>query len=206
LLWTGLGCYGLRVAKETRPKAKLDLTDNEGTVLSLVHRIQPTTTYQIWRIYEASPVSSFNTSKGKVYPLIDRLVARKLLASEKVETDGRGTERLSCTALGEQALRRWVGEIKPSHLLLEDPLRTKVQSFYLLSRDEQIDWITGAKEQLADRLDLLDEYGRSVTVPYLDFVHDNAVRATRARVAWLDRMLTTLLRERSAEGKAASAS
>ena len=42
-------------------------------------------------------------------------------------------------------------------------------------------WIIDAKDQLNQRLELLDDYGRSVTVPYQDFVHDNAVRSTRAR-------------------------
>lgn len=178
-------------------KGHPELTDHEGTVLSLIHRIQPATAYQVWTIYAESPVSNFNTSKGKIYPMIARLVEWGLLRSEKVETDGRGTERLWCTPEGEQALLKWVKQIKPTHLLLEDPLRTKVQSFYLLSPDEQIDWIISAKDQLNGRLELLDEYGASVTVPYQDFVHDNAVRSTRARIAWLDRMLSALHRARA---------
>ena len=46
-----------------------DLTDHEGTFLSLVLRIQPVTAYQVIKVYEESPVSNFNTSKGKIYPL-----------------------------------------------------------------------------------------------------------------------------------------
>jgi DNA-binding PadR family transcriptional regulator len=179
-------------------KEQLELSDNEGTVLSLVHRIQPTTTYQIWKIYEDSPVSAFNTSKGKIYPLVDRLIARGLMRNERVESDARGTDHLWCTELGARALQQWVKQIKPSHLLLEDPLRTKVQSFYLLSPDEQLDWIVETKDQLNQRLETLEDYGRTVTVPYQDFVHDNAVRSTRARIVWLDRMLSALLRSRTA--------
>ena len=186
-------------------KKQLELSDNEGTVLSLVHRIQPATTYQIWKIYEDSPVSAFNTSKGKIYPLVDRLVARGLMRNERVETDARGTDRLWCTPLGERALQQWVKQIKPTHLLLEDPLRTKVQSFYLLSPDEQVTWIVEAKDQLNQRLELLEAYGESVTVPYQDFVHDNAVRSTRARIAWLDRMLSALLRSRPAAASSSAA-
>ena len=205
--WTGARAANRdAVARRSTPAGsgkELELSDHEGTVLSLVHRIQPTTTYQIWRIYEDSPVSNFNTSKGKIYPMIDRLLARGVMKNERVESDARGTEHLWCTPLGEKALKQWVRQIKPTHLLLEDPLRTKVQSFYLLSRDEQIDWIIDAKDQLNQRLELLDEYGRSVTVPYQDFVHDNAVRSTRARIAWLDRMLSALPRSREAADTAA---
>ena len=39
-------------------------------------------------------------------------------------------------------MREWVTQIRPTHLLLDDPLRTKVQSFGLLSREEQIAWMT----------------------------------------------------------------
>ena len=51
----------------------LSLTDHEGTFLALVLRIQPVTAYLVSKIYDGSPVSNFNTSKGKIYPLIRRL-------------------------------------------------------------------------------------------------------------------------------------
>jgi len=172
----------------------LSLTDHEGTFLALVQRIQPVTAYLVSKIYDGSPVSNFNTSKGKIYPLIRRLADRGLLDKHIVEGDARGTEQLSCTADGEAAVRAWVREIRPSHLLLEDPLRTKVQSFGLLSEAERIEWILGAKDQLAAQIEGLERYEEGVSVPFKAFVHDNAVRSIRARIAWLDSMLSHLLR------------
>jgi len=171
---------------------KYELTDHEGTFLSLVLRIQPVTAYQVIRIYEDSPVSNFNTSKGKIYPLIRRLTDQGLLAKRAVAGDARGTEELVCTAAGRRAVKRWVTEIRPTHLLLDDPLRTKVQSFELLSPDERIGWILRVKEELHGKLEELEAYGREVDVPFKAFVHDNAVRALRARMDWLDRMLFQL--------------
>src|ERR1044071_1630985 len=127
---------------------KLDLTDHEGTFLSLVLRIQPATAYQVTKIYEDSPVSNFNTSKGKIYPLIRRLVERGLQ--------------------GKKAVREWVTQIRPTHLLLDDPLRTKVQSFGLLSREEQIAWIVEVKERLHEKLAELEAYKKEVDVPFKD--------------------------------------
>jgi DNA-binding PadR family transcriptional regulator len=173
---------------------ELDLTDHEGTFLALVLRVQPVTAYEVSRIYQESPVSSFNTSKGKIYPMIRRLEERGLLAKQRVEGDARGTERLSCTDRGRDAVRAWVRELKPAHVMLEDPLRTKVQSFDLLSPEERVEWVLKAKEALEASLERLDDYGESVTVPFQEFVHDNAVRSTRARIVWLDRMLAQLLR------------
>ena len=175
---------------------KHDLTDHEGTFLSLVLRIQPATAYQVTKIYEESPVSNFNTSKGKIYPLIGRLVARGLLGKKKVPGDGRGAETLFCTAEGKRAVRAWVRQVRPTHLLLDDPLRTKVQSFGLLSRDEQIAWIVEVKERLHDKLAELEAYKKEVDVPFKDFLHDNAVTSVRARMDWLDRMLFGIMHGR----------
>jgi DNA-binding PadR family transcriptional regulator len=178
---------------------QIALTDHEGTFLALVLRIGPTTAYQVSKIYADSPVSNFNTSKGKIYPLISRLAERGLL--ERLPRDeGERGELLRCTPLGEQAVRAWVKELRPSHLLLEDPLRTKVQSFDLLSREEQIEWVLQTKAALEAHLEKLDAYEQEVTVPYHALVHDNAVRSMRARIAWLDRMLADLVRSRPGPG------
>ena len=174
-----------------------DLTDHEGTFLSLVLRIQPATAYQVTKIYEESPVSNFNTSKGKIYPLIRRLAERGLLAKRPVPGDGRGAEELLCTAEGEKAVREWVTRIQRNHILLEDPLRTRIQSFHLLSREEQIAWIVEVKEQLHAKLAELESYRKEVDVPFKEFVHDNAIQSVRARMDWLDRMLFGIMHRRA---------
>jgi DNA-binding PadR family transcriptional regulator len=170
------------------------LTDDEGTFLALLVRVQPTTAYQISKIYADSPVSNFGTSKGKIYPLIRRLKSRGLLSTSTVSGDARGTEQLQCTKAGERAVREWVRQIRPVHLLLEDPLRTKVQSFDLLSRDERIEWIVEAKSELLAKLAELEAYGKQVDVPFKTLVHDNAVSSLRARMDWLDRVLQAVVR------------
>jgi DNA-binding PadR family transcriptional regulator len=172
-----------------------NLTDNEGTLLGLVERVQPVTTYQISRIYDDSPVSNFNTSKGKLYPLIKRLTALKLLRGEKVENDRRGSELLYCTSEGKEALRVWLKQVRPQHLLLEDPLRTKVQSFNLLSNEDKIQWVATMRSQLLQKLEELEKYGEEVTVPYQDLVHANAVASIESRLSWLDKVLLAVKRD-----------
>lgn len=175
-----------------------NLTDNEGALLALVLRIQPTTAYQIMRVYNDSPVSNFNTSTGKLYPLIRRLRDLGLLEARPVEGDGRGTEHLWCTSAGEAAITKWVKQLRPAHLLLEDPLRTKVQSFDLLSHDERIEWIVDAKAALADKLAEVEAYRLESHAPFQDDLHDNAVSSLRARMDWLDRMLRRLVKAETA--------
>ena len=173
----------------------LSLTDNEGTLLALVARAEPITAYQIAKVYEDSPVSNFNTSKGKIYPIIKRLREAGLLRATSVPGDARGTETLSTTAKGREAVRSWVKSVRPAHLLPEDPLRSKVQSFDLLSRDERIEWIAELKIQLLNKLEEVEEYGRTVAVPFQDLVHENAIRSIRGRMDWLDVVLNKIVRE-----------
>ena len=172
------------------------LTDDEGTFLALLIRVQPATAYQLSKIYADSPVSNFGTSKGKIYPLVDRLEKRGLLKKRAVSGDARRSEWLECTAKGQEAVRAWVMEIRPTHLLLDDPLRTKLQSFDLLSKDEQLEWIVAAKDGLQKKLEELEAYAAEVTVPFKAQVHDNAVSSVRSRTEWLDRLLASIVRTR----------
>ena len=184
-------------AEDRRLTEDHNLTDNEATLLALVIRAGPMTAYQIAKVYEDSPVSNFSTSKGKIYPLIRRLRDRGLVDAKRVSSDARGTELLESTPEGRRAVRDWVKETRPGHLLLEDPLRTKVQSFDLLSREERIEWIVETKAHLLNKLEQIEEYGRQVEVPFQDFVHENAVRSLRSRMDWLETVLRTLVKERT---------
>lgn len=187
------------------PRAATQLTEDEGTFLALLVRVQPATAYQLSKIYAESPVSNYGTSKGKIYPLIRRLGERGLLKSRPVEGDARGSEKLECTARGREALRSWIKDIRPGYLLLEDPLRTMVQSFDVLSADEQSEWIERTRAALRQKLEELEAYGPTVFVPHKDAVHDNAVSSLRTRLEWLDRLEDSLARETPRRSKKAAA-
>lgn len=176
-------------------RSEIDLTDDEATALSLLQRIQPATAYQIGKIYSESPVSNYGTSKGKIYPLIRRLKARELLQSQPVAGDARGAEWLTCTAKGRQALRQWVKSVRPTHTLLEDPLRTMLQSIDLLKPEEKIRWVDAAQAALRKKLGELEVYRETVFVPYKDLLHDNALQSLRVRIDWLERVRDAMLNE-----------
>lgn len=165
------------------------LTHNEGAVLALILLRQPTTAYQIVKLHEVSPASSFNESKGSVYPIIARLKQRALVSGAQLAEDRRNAELLSCTAHGREAVRRWVLHIRPQHILLTDPLRTKAMSLTLLTRDEQIEWVVRLKALVAAKMEDVDAFSRSVVMPYNDVVHGNARISLDGRMKWLDSML-----------------
>lgn len=172
---------------ETRDSQQL--SEHEGALLDVVRRYQPVTGYQIAKIYGKNPVASFNKSKGQIYPMIRRFNKAGLIEGSFVEGDGRGTEIWNCTEKGLDALRHWTRQILDSHLLLDDPLRTRMMSLGLLSDQERFDWIVEAKLKLAEKLQELEEYNKKVDVPFQQFVQDNAVSSMRARMDWLDRLL-----------------
>lgn len=154
--------------------------------MALLARVQPATAYQITRICDDSPVSTFKTSKGKVYPMIARLKARALVTGRTLAGDGRRSEVLSATARGREAIRKWMMLLNPNHLLPSDPLRTMVQSFDLLSAPERLQWISNMRSALQDKAAEISHYGGGVHVPYKEQVHSHAMMSVHTRLAWLD--------------------
>ena len=166
-----------------------ELTDNEGAVLALILLREPITAYQIVRVHELSPSSNFNESKGSVYPIISRLKKRGYVEGTRTAGDGRNSEHLTCSRAGREAVRRWVLHIRPNHILISDPLRTKSMSLTTLSRDEQIEWIGRLKGMVAAKIEEVETYSRTMVVPYNDVVHGNAMISLHGRIQWLDAML-----------------
>lgn len=169
------------------------LTDDEATFLALLTRAEPATAYQLSKIYETSPISSFGTSKGKIYPLVRRLTDWGMVRGKTVPGDQRGSEMLRCTAKGRTAVRNWIKHIKPAHFLLEDPLRTMVQSFNLLDENEQLQWVASARAGLVDQLDEVRSYQREVTGPFHEQVFENALLSIKGRLKWLDHVEKAIL-------------
>ena len=188
---------GAKMTKSKAPK-KSDgskLTEHEGMMLALLVREQPSTAYQLYRVFEQSPVSSINTSKGQLYPAIRRLRDRGLLEASKVAGDKRNSEELSVTKAGLAAVRQWLKGIDASHVLLDDPLRTRMLSLDMLTSDERIEWIASAKALVKRKREIVDEYSRSVDMPYHRIAHQSAVEALRAKMEWLDELLYEVVAE-----------
>lgn len=158
-------------------------------MLALIIRTQPVTAHQVHKTFEDSPISSINASKGQIYPAIRRLQARGMLAARPVAGDRRGTEELSVTELGGQAVRAWIMRIDESHIMVDDPIRTRVLSFDILSREEQLTWIAKAKELVKAKRNLVDAYNESVNVPHQAFAYASVMTTLDAKMETLDDLL-----------------
>ena len=173
-----------------------ELTDNEGGLIALILRREPISAYQIAKEYDRSPIYTFNTAKGKLYPLLQRLVDRELLSSEQVPHDRRGTHLYSCTEAGRAALKCWVRSFRPEHELPPDPLRRKLQAFELLRRDEQLAWVEDARARLTRKLEAVENYDVEPEGPFARFARESAQEELLARLRWLDRLELSLGTER----------
>lgn len=168
------------------------LTDNEGALLALILRRQPISGYQIGRAFDDSPIHTLNTSKGKLYPLLQRLHQRGLLSADSDESDRRRTQLYQCTEAGRAALKDWALAIRPEHDLLHDPLRKKLQAFELLTPEEQESWVNEACARLRTRLAEVDAFEAECEGPYGPLMKDNAREALEARLRWLERLHASL--------------
>lgn len=178
---------------ERSPPGKAGLTDTEGSLLALVLRRQPVTAYQLLRIYEQSPVSSFNESKGSIYPLIRRLKGRGLMAAQPVAGDGRGTEMLHITTAGEDAVRDWVTQIRPVDIIPDDALRTKAISLELLEPDARFAWIGTARARTKAKIAEIEAHMIGLDTPFQETIAASALGALHARLDWLDRLAEVVL-------------
>jgi len=165
------------------------LTEHEGMLLALVIREQPVRPYQVYKLFERSPVTAINSSKGQIYPAIRRLKAKGLITSQNVPGDARNAEELSATPAGVQAAAAWVLEIRDDHINLEDPLRTRMLSFDLLTKEQRIAWISNAKALVKARRQAVEEFDRNTTVPYQRFALASTMEMLRVKMEWLDDLL-----------------
>ena len=169
-------------------RTDLALTEREGRLLALVVREQPVTAYQLYKYHERSPTGSINSSKGQVYPAVERLKRRGLIEGRPTIEDRPNVEELTATDLGVAAVKAWVKSVSPSTVNMDDPLRTRLLSFGLLTREERLEWVANAKRAVRDVERVFEEYN-SLGVPYLDLAQKNAVVLLRARMMWLDEVL-----------------
>ena len=168
------------------------LTDNEGAFIALVMRMEPVTPYQLAKRYDACPIYTLNTAKGKLYPLLNRLVERGLLSATPVADDRRGTQLYSCTAVGRKALRNWVKSFRTEDELPPDPLRRKLQALDLLSQEEQLTWVEETTRRIETKLEAVNAHDASIEGPFGLFAQDSAREELRGRLAWLKRLAADL--------------
>ena len=180
-----------------RATERQKLSEAEGRVLALIAMLETPTTYTVFAVLEGSPTGPLQTSKGTVYPIVERLKARRFVEVEPVPNSGRGAETLAVTETGMKAVREWVSDIRPDHVLPYDPLRMRIPALQFLTYDERMEWLASAKRLNQEKVDQVDAYQSEVEMAFASIAHAAAFGALAAQSRWLDKLFIELV-----EGKA----
>ncbi len=176
--------------------AKSELTDLEAAAIGFLASKGPTTPYAVRQCFLASPSARFSGSAGAIYPMLDRLEDRGMIASADAATGKRPARHCKATRTGKAALKRWLlGAFDAASTFAEDPLRTRMIYVQFLSPQERRAWLDNAEACLRAQLELIRSHqSNNQGSVWLDLAHDNATRLAKARLAWLAAARTKLER------------
>lgn len=169
------------------------LTHHESHVLALVHKWQPTTAYFVRKMLPRSIASTFSDSPGSIYPVIERLKRAGYIEATLSVDDARSTEHLTCTEVGDGAVREWILRQSPSDDLPEDPWRTRAIFAEVLTTPERLAWLTALRDRAeAQRTEIERQKELSVDVAHSDAL-EHARLAIEARSVWIERLIANSL-------------
>lgn len=170
------------------------LTELESTVLGLVRQYGPCTAYEVMRLFQQSPTSSWRASSGSIYPLVKKLVRLGLLRARPSPGQGRKAQLLSLSTAGQAALVAWLrhmpGELgDPS----SDPIRSRLLFLGELPPDERRAFVVRALDLTDHSIARLNEVIAALPAdePYERFAHVGALRQLEARRDWLRELLAS---------------
>lgn len=105
------------------------LSEIEGCVLGLLSVDGPATPYAIRKVFLESPNPQWSGSAGTIYPLIERLLQRKLIRAKVCLSGRRRGHRISVTPSGSWALKQWLSAPIAEWVagVPPDPLRTRIR-------------------------------------------------------------------------------
>ena len=134
------------------------LSEIEGCVLGLLSVDGPATPYAIRKVFLQSPSPQWSGSAGTIYPLIERLLRRKLIRSKLCLTGKRRGQRISVTASGSRALKQWLCVPIPEWVagVPPDPLRTRVRFLGAISDTQQRVFLQNAHQRTQAHLHIVE--------------------------------------------------
>jgi DNA-binding PadR family transcriptional regulator len=138
------------LTQSKRPRSsRTQLSEIEACVLALVSGEGPATPYAIRKVFLDSPNPQWSGSAGTIYPLIERLLRRKLIRSKLCLTGKRRGHQISLTAAGSRALGLWLSLPIPEWVagVPPDPLRTRVRFLGAISRNQRTAFLQNAHQR-----------------------------------------------------------
>lgn len=170
------------------------MSELELAVLGLLWRDGPLTRYQVRKDFLNSPSSHWSGSAGAIYPLMERLEGWNWVRSQATQNGRRQSREYSITDAGKAALAR---ELHPENLedicaVLVDPLRTRIQFYEVLPKQDRIRFLHEAESGLQEHLHGLknkrDQESRNMK-PQEHLATRGAILLTESRLQWIKELL-----------------
>lgn len=158
----------------------------------------PTTAYAVRKELLNSPSSHWSGSAGAIYPLLERLENQKLVVSREGARGDRAHWAYELTEAGHKALNAWLAPTLAEDIIsiAPDPLRTRMYFLGALTPKQRAIFLAGARAKLLAHIKEIE--AMPATDEYDTIAIRGAIRAARARIAWLDDVRRTFAKQKAA--------
>ena len=166
------------------------MTELEGAVLGTIWRRGRITAYEVRKRIMSSPTYAWSSSKGAIYPAIDRLIKAAYLKAESTR-NGRAAKTLTVTRRGEAALRVWVEHLEVwMGDATADPVRTRINHLAILAPKQRRAYVERAQGLCRTALQRLAAYAPTPPAPPDQWAFEAAMLGAKmeieARIRWLE--------------------
>jgi len=175
------------------------LTGFEQVLLGMI-RTRPSTGYDLKRRFATSPLGVYQPSSGALYPALERLERRGLLASQALPqaAHGRPRRRYQLTEGGRQAHLDWVRQPVVPETVAQDlglHLVRFVMMAQVLPEAAVLEFLTSLRAALAGFVTALEQQVDAADIaadPYAGLAVEHGLAVHRASLAWAERAITRL--------------
>lgn len=168
------------------------LTEVEGCALGVVWQRGPCTAYEVRMEFAVSATPRWSASAGSIYPVLRRLLARRLVEAEAADWGPRSRTRFAITRRGLAELQRWIGPPLGAGIAgpTFDPLRTRSCFLGAMPRAARARFVERARRETRAILAALraESAGPAAAGDFEALALRGSVLELEARLRWLDEL------------------
>jgi PadR family transcriptional regulator, regulatory protein AphA len=184
------------------------LTGFEQVLLGMIS-LQQSTGYDLKRRFATTSLGVYQPSSGALYPALDRLERRGLLASEALPRAGHGRprRRYRLTDDGRQAHLDWVRQPVVPETVAQDlglHLLRFVMMAQVLPEETVVGFLTSLRAALAGLVGSLEQQADAIDAvanPYAGLAVEHGLAVHQASLAWAEQAITRLAQSPRTRGR-----
>lgn len=166
------------------------LSTTDYTVLAIIWRDGPCTTYVVMRDLASSPSTFYRNRASSTYRVAQRLTDLGLVEQVDEDVGSRGERLIQVTPDGLEALRSWLSPPIPRVEIAHTIDLVRLRMFFLkaLPPEERLRFVDDAIAFLRELEAANEERVEKPTDPFQEMGSLGTLLETRARIEWLERV------------------